>query len=103
MCSENTGNVDSVPFPTWEDFLRLSFVEICFCGAISVQVMRRMNALINDLMAGGTRRAPPGAQTLGARLKAIIARSFADRKERLEASKEDRQGLGISRPVSTNS
>jgi hypothetical protein len=79
MCSEDTGNVDSVPFPTWEDFFRLSFVEICFCGAISVQVMRRMNVLINDLMARGTRRAPPGAQALGCAIeshhRAFVRRS----------------------------
>jgi len=31
-----------VPHPTWEDFLRLAFDEIRFCGATSVQVMRRM-------------------------------------------------------------
>ena len=31
-----------VPHPTWEDFPRLAFDEIRFCGATSVQVMRRM-------------------------------------------------------------
>ena len=35
-----------VSFPTWDDLLRLAFDEICFYGATSVQVMRRMNALI---------------------------------------------------------
>ena len=38
-----------VPFPTWDDLVRLAFDEICFYGATSVQVMRRMNALIADL------------------------------------------------------
>jgi len=39
-----------VPFPAWEDLVRLAFDEICFCGASSVQVMRRMNALNSDLI-----------------------------------------------------
>ena len=38
-----------VPFPTWDDLVRLAFDEICSYGANSVQVMRRMNALISDL------------------------------------------------------
>ena len=38
-----------IPFPTWDDFLCLAFDEICRYGATSVQVMRRMNALISDL------------------------------------------------------
>jgi uncharacterized membrane protein len=38
-----------VPFPTWDDLLRLAFDEICSYGATSVQVMRRLNALVTDL------------------------------------------------------
>ncbi len=38
-----------VPFPTWDDIIRLAFDEICAYGASSVQVMRRMNALVTDL------------------------------------------------------
>jgi uncharacterized membrane protein len=41
----------SIPHPTWEDFLRLALEEIRFCGATSVQVMRRMRALVADLVA----------------------------------------------------
>ena len=50
-----------VPHPTWEDFLRLGFDEIRFCGATSVQVMRRMRALINDLIAALPQERHPGA------------------------------------------
>src|SRR4029079_9204355 len=39
-----------IPFPTWEDLLLLALDEIRFCGATSVQVMRRMNALVADLI-----------------------------------------------------
>jgi len=38
-----------VPCPGWEDFLRLAFDEIRYCGARSVQVMRRMESLVSDL------------------------------------------------------
>ena len=37
-----------IPFPSWEDFLLLAFDEIRFYGANSVQVMRRMKALVSD-------------------------------------------------------
>jgi uncharacterized membrane protein len=86
-----------VTFPTWEDLLRLAFDEICFYGGTSVQVMRRMNALIADLM-----RALPDERDVAliyweSRIKAVVTRSFVTQEERDEAMKEDRQGLGIPR------
>ena len=48
-----------VPYPAWDDLLQLSFDEICFCGATSVQVMRRMNALVNDLIPAVSKNAAP--------------------------------------------
>lgn len=84
-----------VAFPTWEDFLRLALDETRFCGAESVQVMRRMNALIENLL--GT--LPPARHlTLRhwqARLHGTVARTFADQEEIHDASVADRQGLGI--------
>ena len=38
-------------YPLWEDFLRLAFDEIRFYGANSVQVRRRMKALITELLS----------------------------------------------------
>ena len=86
-----------VPFPTWDDLLRLAFDEILFCGATSVQVMRRMNALVADLTRAVPEERRAAIAYWDARLKATIARSFADTEERLDASKEDRQGLGAPR------
>jgi uncharacterized membrane protein len=88
-----------IPFPAWEDLLRLSFGEICACGASSVQVMRRMNALVNDLTLAVPEERRPGLRCWDRRLKAVIARSFAEGEERIEASSEDRQGLGIPHHV----
>ena len=49
-----------VPVPSWDDLVQLAFDEICFYGASSVQVMRRMNALISDLIqALPEEREPP--------------------------------------------
>jgi uncharacterized membrane protein len=84
-----------IPQPAWEDFLRLAFEEIRLCGATSVQVMRRMRALISDLIAALPRERHPALEHQRARLDAAIARSFADEEEKLEASVDDRQGLGI--------
>jgi uncharacterized membrane protein len=86
-----------VPHPTWEDFLRLAFEEIRFCGATSVQVMRRMRAMISDLIAALPQERHAVLEHHRERLNATIARSFADEEEKLEASVEDRQGLGVPR------
>jgi uncharacterized membrane protein len=86
-----------VPHPTWEDFLRLAFEEIRFCGATSVQVMRRMRAMISDLIAALPQERHPALEHHRERLNATIARSFSDEEEKLEASAEDRQGLGVPR------
>jgi uncharacterized membrane protein len=86
-----------VPFPAWDDLVRLAFDEICAYGATSVQVMRRMNALVTDLTQAVPEERRPTLKYWEARLKVRIARSFADGEERLEASKEDRQGLGVPR------
>ena len=84
-----------VPFPGWEDFVRLAFDEICFYGASSVQVMRRMNALVSDLMRSLPEERRPALRRWDARLKSSIERSFVDVEERMDASKADRQGLGV--------
>jgi uncharacterized membrane protein len=83
-----------VPFPTWADLLRLAFDEILSYGATSVQVMRRMNALVTDLTLAVPTQRRPTLEYWNVRLKATIARSFADGEERLEALRADRQGLG---------
>jgi uncharacterized membrane protein len=86
-----------VPFPTWDDLVRLAFDEIHFFGATSVQVMRRMNALVMDLALAVPKERRPTLEYWDGRLKAMIARSFADDEARREALMEDRQGLGVPR------
>jgi len=86
-----------IPFPSWDDFLHLGFEEILSYGARSVQVMRRMKALIADLLTVVPPERRPSLKYWQERLQASIARSFEDAEEKLSASGEDRQGLGVTR------
>ncbi|HEV7551257.1 MAG TPA: DUF2254 domain-containing protein [Candidatus Angelobacter sp.] len=86
-----------VPFPSWDDFLHLGFEEILSYGAKSVQIMRRMKALITDLLAVLPPERHAGLKYWQERLTASIIRSFEDAEEKLSAFAEDRQGLGVTR------
>jgi len=86
-----------IQHPTWEDFLRLAFDEIRLCGATSIQVMRRMRALIADLISVLPPERHQPLRHHEERLNSTIARSFGDPEEKSEASIEDRQGLGAPR------
>jgi uncharacterized membrane protein len=84
-----------VPFPSWDDFLLLALDEIRAYGASSVQVMRRMMALIKNLTEVLPAERTAALERSERRLQTTIARSFADRDEKQDASVADRQGLGI--------
>jgi uncharacterized membrane protein len=86
-----------VRYPTWEDFLRVSLDEIRSYGATSVQVMRRMQALVADLLSVTPKERHAALISWQKRLERTIAHSFPDREDRLDASEEDRQGLGVPR------
>jgi uncharacterized membrane protein len=86
-----------IDFPDWEDYLRLAFDEIRYCGATSVQVMRRMHALISELVSVLPDERKPALHYWQRRLQSSVERSFTDPEDKLDASTEDRQGLGTSR------
>jgi len=86
-----------MPFPTWEDFLRLALDEIRFYGAASIQVMRRMNALVSELMSVLPEERQPALRHWQKRLDMTIQRAFVDECDKVEASDEDHQGLGTAR------
>jgi uncharacterized membrane protein len=86
-----------IAHPAWDDFLALAFDEIRYCGATSVQVMRRMRALLGDLMAFVPPERRAAVERHRKRLDATIARAFEDDMDKQEASIEDRQGLGVPR------
>jgi uncharacterized membrane protein len=86
------------PMPSWEDYLRLAFDEIRLYGAESVQVMRRLRSAL----ASVAETAVDEPRTAMVRryvkqLDLVIERSTLDAEDRVVASQEDRQGLGVSR------
>jgi len=86
-----------IPFPTWDDFLCLAFDEICRYGATSVQVMRRMNALISDLESTVPIERREGLKPWKISLASSIKKHFDDPDDQQRALIADRQGLGTSR------
>ena len=92
------------PVPTWEDYLRLSFDEIRQYGASSVQVMRRLRSALAGVAQAVT--SETRSATVQAYLKQLdlgISRSLLDPEDRIIASQEDRQGLGLSRKQAASS
>jgi len=95
---DREGNVRLlVPILRWDDVLCLAFDEICSYGIGSVQVMRRMNALLADLKIALPEERQAGLTEWQVRVKAKIFSFYPTDEERAEACKEDRQGLGAPR------
>jgi uncharacterized membrane protein len=91
-----------VPFPNWDDFLQLSLAEIRQYGADSVQVMRRMKALVRNLQSLLPEERRPALQRWEQSLNQTISRSFEELADRIAASVADRQGLGVGQaPLTT--
>jgi uncharacterized membrane protein len=84
------------PVPVWEDFVMLAFDEIRYCGANSIQVMRRMRALLEDLIEHVPEERRPALQRYLERVDNGIRRAFEDPDDLRDASVGDRQGLGLS-------
>jgi len=83
--------------PDWDDFLCLALDEIRFYGATSIQVMRRMKALVNELIAVLPEERQLALLHWRERLQFTVERSFVDQFDKLDAFGEDRQGLGSAR------
>jgi uncharacterized membrane protein len=84
------------PVPSWDDFVVLAFDEIRYYGATSIQVMRRMRALIRTVMEHVPVARRPALQRYLTRVDAGIVRAFEDDDDRRDALVEDRQGLGLA-------
>ena len=85
------------PTPDWEDFLRLSFDEIRFYGACSVQVARRLRSALAALQSLSTIERIRAVERYVQQLNTTISRLPLDDEDRIVASQQDRQGLGVSR------
>jgi uncharacterized membrane protein len=86
------------PAPSWEDFVGLALDETRQYGSDSVQVTRRLRALLEDLREAVP---PPRRAALDAQLALLDSgadRAFADSGDRAAAGTRDRQGLGAGDP-----
>jgi uncharacterized membrane protein len=85
------------PAPQWDAFLSLAVDEIILYGAGSIQVGRRLSALLDDLLASApeSRRACVSARI--ARLRRAVGRALPDEEQAAEAMQPDHQGIGSPR------
>jgi uncharacterized membrane protein len=90
-------------FPIWEDFLCLALDEIRLYGASSIQVMRRMKALLSQSISLLPEERRPALRHWQERLQSTIERTYSDTQDKLDASDEDPQGLGNSRRKTSSS
>jgi uncharacterized membrane protein len=87
----------SYPAPTWADFLNLSIDEILLYGSGSLQITRRLRALLDDLRAATPPPRWPAIDLKLAALHRAVQRTFPDQTEATEAAFPDRQGIGSPR------
>ncbi len=83
-----------VPSQRWEDFLTLAVTEIREYGANSIQVMRRLRALLEGLREGVLDEYRPAVDEELRRLDATVKAGFGDRVDLDLALVADRQGIG---------
>ena len=86
-----------LPTPDWEDFVHLGMSEIRFFGASSIQVVRRLRAMIENLLAVLPESRHPALREQLKLLDSTVERSYADPADRAYAGISDSQGVGSSR------
>jgi uncharacterized membrane protein len=88
-----------LPGRPWEEYLELAVTEIRDYGATSVQVCRRLRALLNGLLAALPKECRPALRTELELLDAAVDKEFADapRNLRDRARTADPQGIGGGR------
>ncbi|HEY7118456.1 MAG TPA: DUF2254 domain-containing protein [Tepidisphaeraceae bacterium] len=83
--------------PDWEDFVLLAVTEIRHYGSSSIQVARRLRAMLENLIRMVP---PPRAAVLREQLRLLqrsVVRSFAEAEDQECAGRGDYQGVGSSR------
>jgi uncharacterized membrane protein len=98
LLHDSNGNVVvRFPAPTWDTFLTLAVDEILLYGSGSVQVARRLRAMLEDLLATAPAARWPAVRDKLAALDRATLRSFPDAGDQETASRPDRQGIGSPR------
>ena len=85
------------PTPCWDDFLELALLEIMYYGKQSIQVMRRLAALLDDLETVVLPSRQASVRLFSQRLHLSVEHSFVEPENRQDAEEQDRQGLGLAR------
>ena len=84
--------------PSWEDMLDLAFDEIRDYGGGSLQICRRLRAVLQDLLATAPARRHAAIEAHLRRLDAAVHAAFpAGSPERDLAQVADRTGIGLAR------
>ncbi|MEU6396240.1 DUF2254 domain-containing protein [Streptomyces cinnamoneus] len=81
----------------WEDYLQLAVTEIREYGTSSVQICRRLGALLEGLLTAVPAAARPAVDTELALLRASVDRAYTDPARRTLARTPDPQGIGARR------
>lgn len=82
------------PARGWEDYLTLGVTEIREYGSTSIQVMRRMRAMLEELRDEVRAEHRPAVEEELARLQATVMRTFAGSVDLDRANTADPQGIG---------
>jgi uncharacterized membrane protein len=94
---DDAGNIRLVyGTPNWPDFVMLAVNEIRHFGASSLQVSRRMRALLERLIRVLPAERHPPLKAELALLNSSVERQFQDFEDRRRAEVADYQGLGGS-------
>jgi uncharacterized membrane protein len=80
--------------PNWEDFVHLAFTEIRFCGAQNMQIVRRLRAMIENLIETLPKRRHAALRQELMLLDREVERCFIHAEDRALARVGDSQGLG---------
>ena len=85
------------PAPRWDAFLALAFDEIIVDGARSIQVTRRLRAVLDDLLASAPPSRRPAVSVRIATLQRAVRSAISDAAVAAEAMEPDHQGIGSPR------
>jgi uncharacterized membrane protein len=83
-----------VPVPTWRDVVELACNEIRHYGASSMQVVRRLRAMFDDLLTVATAERAAVLHEQIELLDRAVERAYDDPHDRAAARRADHQGLG---------
>jgi uncharacterized membrane protein len=88
-----------MPARRWEDFLALGVSEIRQYGARSIQVVRRLRAMLETLQETVLADYVPAVEEELARLDSVVTAHWAESPDTAMATSADMQGVGGARPL----